>query len=52
VVKVNPMNQGGIPMENTNQFVQKFNENKKKQAQNKKSQGAGHPEQKLPNKQH
>ncbi|OLS41241.1 DUF4023 family protein [Bacillus sp. MRMR6] len=39
-------------MESTNQFVQKFNENKKKQAKNKKSQGNGHPEQKLPNKLH
>lgn len=38
-------------MEDTNQFVQKLKENQKKQEKNKKN-GKGHPEEKLPNKQH
>lgn len=38
-------------MEDTNKFVQDLNENKKKQQKNKR-QGNGHPEKKLPNKQH
>nr|WP_263324125.1 DUF4023 domain-containing protein [Neobacillus sp. Marseille-Q6967] len=38
-------------MESTSEFVQKFNENKRKQERNKK-QGNNHPEEKLPNKQH
>ena len=44
--------QGGLSMEDTNKFVQDLNENKKKQQKNKKSQGKGHPERQLPNKQH
>ncbi|MGJ7921195.1 DUF4023 family protein [Neobacillus sp. LXY-4] len=39
-------------MENTNEFVSKMNENKQKQEKNKKTRGKGHPEQRLPNKQH
>lgn len=39
-------------MESTHEFVQKFNENKKKQEQNKKRQGQNDPEKMLPNKQH
>jgi Protein of unknown function (DUF4023) len=39
-------------MENTHEFVQKLNEDKKKQEQNKKRNGNGHPEKKLPNGQH
>jgi hypothetical protein len=38
-------------MENTNEFVQKLNENQKKQEKNQKK-GNGHPDNKLPNNQH
>lgn len=38
-------------MENTSQFVDKLAEDKKKELKNKKS-GNGHPEKRLPNKQH
>lgn len=41
---------GGYVMD-TNEFVVELKENKKKQEQNKKK-GKGHPEAKLPNKQH
>ena len=37
-------------MENTKGFVDKLNENKKKADKNKKTQGSGHPEKKLPGK--
>jgi hypothetical protein len=39
-------------MENTNEFINKLNENQKKQEKNKRTQGKGHPERQLPNKQH
>ena len=39
-------------MENTKGFVDKLNENKLKEEKNKKTQGSGHPEKKLPNKLH
>lgn len=39
-------------MEDTSQFVEKLNENEKNQKRNKKRLGNGHPEKKLPNKQH
>lgn len=39
-------------MENTNEFVKKINEKQKKDLQNKKRQGQGHPENKLPSKRH
>ena len=39
-------------MEDTKKFVEKINENKQKQQKNKKTQGKGHPESQLPNKQH
>lgn len=38
-------------MENTHEFVEELKENQKKQEKNKKH-GKGHPEKKLPNKQH
>lgn len=38
-------------MDNTNEFVAKFNENKKKQEKNQK-QGQNHPEKQLPNQKH
>lgn len=37
-------------MDDTHEFVKKFNENKKKDKQNKKQQGRGDPADKLPNK--
>lgn len=39
-------------MESTHEFVQKLNEKQKKDEKNRKNQGKGHPEGKLPNKQH
>lgn len=39
-------------MENTHEFVEKLHENQEKAERNKKTQGNGHPEKKLPNKQH
>jgi hypothetical protein len=39
-------------MENTHEFVKNLQENQKKDEQNRKRQGNGHPEKKLPNKQH
>lgn len=39
-------------MKDTNEFVEKLQEDKEKQLKNKKQQGNGHPSQKLPNKQH
>lgn len=38
-------------MEDTSKFVEKLKDNQKKQEKNKKH-GKGHPEAKLPNKQH
>jgi len=38
-------------METTSEFVKRLAENKKKELKNKR-RGNGHPEQKLPNKQH
>lgn len=38
-------------MENSNEFVAKLDENKKKELKNKKK-GLHHPEKRLPNKQH
>jgi hypothetical protein len=43
---------GGIAVENTHEFVQKLKENQKKQEKNKRTQGSGHPERQLPQKQH
>ncbi|RKQ33548.1 DUF4023 family protein [Oceanobacillus halophilus] len=39
-------------MENTEEFVKKIEEKQKKDLKNKKRQGNGHPEQRLPNKRH
>ncbi|MBM7662825.1 hypothetical protein JOC85_003636 [Bacillus mesophilus] len=39
-------------MEDTNKFVDELHEKQAKDEQNRKRQGKGHPEQKLPNKQH
>jgi hypothetical protein len=39
-------------MENTQQFVKKMNDQKEKQAKNKRTRGKGHPESQLPNKRH
>ncbi|WP_083935086.1 DUF4023 family protein [Bacillus sp. 1NLA3E] len=39
-------------MENTREFVEKLNENKKKQEKNKRTHGSGHPGRHLPQKQH
>jgi hypothetical protein len=39
-------------MENTSEFVNKLAEDKKKDLKNKKRGGNGHPEKRLPNKQH
>lgn len=39
-------------MENTHEYVEKLQENQKKQEQNKKRQGKGNPHKELPNKQH
>ncbi|TYR80707.1 DUF4023 domain-containing protein [Priestia megaterium] len=39
-------------MDNTNEFVEKLHDKQEKAEQNKKRQGKGHPEKKLPNKQH
>jgi hypothetical protein len=46
--------QGGITMEkeSTHDFVEKLRDTKKKDELNKKRQGSGDPEKKLPNKQH
>ena len=38
-------------MENTNEFVQKLAEDRKKQEKNKKN-GNGHPDKQLPNNKH
>jgi hypothetical protein len=39
-------------MENTHEFVKNLQEKQKKDEKNRKGQGNGHPEGKLPNKQH
>nr|WP_017552387.1 DUF4023 family protein [Heyndrickxia coagulans] len=39
-------------MDNTNEYVQKLNEQQKKQEQNKKRQGNGSPNEKLPTNRH
>ncbi|WP_456276559.1 DUF4023 domain-containing protein [Bacillus sp. AK128] len=39
-------------MEDTKKFVDHLHEKQAKDEQNRKTQGKGHPEQKLPNKQH
>lgn len=39
-------------MDDTKQFVDKLHDKQQKDEQNRKRQGAGHPEKKLPNKQH
>lgn len=39
-------------MENTHEFVKNLQEKQKKAEQNRERQGDGHPEKKLPNKQH
>lgn len=39
-------------MDNTNEYVQKLNEQQKKQEQNKKQQGNGSPNEKLPTNRH
>ncbi|MFD1039295.1 DUF4023 domain-containing protein [Virgibacillus byunsanensis] len=39
-------------MEDTHEFVERFNENKKKSERNKKRQGKRNPAQKLPGKRH
>lgn len=39
-------------MESTSEFVQRMQENKKKDQANKKRQGKDNPSDKLPNKQH
>ncbi|WP_186580445.1 DUF4023 domain-containing protein [Aquibacillus kalidii] len=39
-------------MDSTHEFVEKFNENKRKQERNKRRQGNGRPSNKLPSKQH
>lgn len=44
--------EGGINMDNTNEYVQKLNEQQKKQEQNKKRQGNGSPSEKLPTNRH
>ncbi|NMD70444.1 DUF4023 family protein [Bacillus sp. DNRA2] len=36
----------------TSQFVKKLADNQAKQEKNKRTQGKGHPERQLPNKQH
>ncbi|OMP67025.1 DUF4023 domain-containing protein [Domibacillus epiphyticus] len=41
-----------MKQESTHDFVEKLNETKKKDEENKKRQGNGHPEKKLPNHQH
>lgn len=41
-----------IFMERTEEFVEKIKEQQKKEAANKRRQGNGHPEKRLPNKQH
>ena len=43
---------GGIHMDNTHEFVEKIQDQQKKQEQNKKRQGKGHPGDKLPNHKH
>ena len=45
---IKELRQGGYVMD----FVEKFNEDKKKAEVNKKHQGKGNPDRKLPNKQH
>ena len=39
-------------MESSEEFVKKTKEQQKKEEANKKRQGFGHPEKRLPNKQH
>jgi hypothetical protein len=39
-------------MDNTHEFVEKLHERQRKDEQNKKRQGKGHPSARLPNKQH
>jgi hypothetical protein len=43
---------GWIPMENTDDFVEKLKENKEKAKKNQEHQGQGKLAAKLPNKQH
>jgi hypothetical protein len=43
---------GWIPVENTDEFVEKLKENKEKAKKNQEHQGQGMPAAKLPNKQH
>ncbi len=52
MVKVRPFTKGGVRMDSTNEFVKKVVEQQQKQKKNQKRQGKGHPEFKLPNKQH
>ena len=39
-------------MKSTREYVEQLNENQEKAEKNKRTQGNGHPSQKLPNKQH
>ncbi len=52
--RLNPITscEGGIIMEDTKKFVDQLQEKQAKDEQNRKRQGHGHPEKKLPNKQH
>jgi len=53
VIVTGKAHKGGLDnMENTTEFVQKLNDNQEKQRKNKQGQATGHPEKKLPNKQH
>jgi hypothetical protein len=38
--------------ESTHEYVEKLHEKQKKDEQNRKRQGSGHPSKRLPNKQH
>ncbi|WP_431308878.1 DUF4023 domain-containing protein [Halalkalibacter flavus] len=39
-------------MDDTKQFIDKLHDKQQKDEQNRQRQGKGHPEKKLPNKQH
>ncbi len=41
-----------ITMDNTHEYVEKLHKNQKKAEQNKKRQGNGSPDEKLPNNRH
>ncbi len=52
VGKIKTKVKGGNPMDNTHEFVEKLHDKQEKDERNKKRQGKGNPNEKLPSKQH